>query len=346
MTKARTATTSLPPALRVLAVTNMWPTQTSHKGSFVRDQVESLRALGVEVDIEIVGGNRGRTDYLRAMRRVRRRVLSEKQLGRPYDVLHVHYGLTALATRFAGAVPQVLTFYGTDANSTFERTLSRLGMGRTTVRRIYVSERLARMMRDDDGDVIPNGVDFSIFTPGNRAAARRRLGIEEHEQVVLFGSNPDISVKGYDVFADVLAALRERGLPVRELLLSGPDQLAADLVAKLDAADCLLFCSRHGQEGSPTTVKEAAAVGLPVVSVDVGDVSEILANVVPSAVVAFPQPWGTDETRPKLIATLAEETARVLATGSRSDGRDRNQQLDLPQIARRVLSVYEAAIAR
>src|SRR4029077_5222179 len=99
----------------------------------------------------------------------------------------------------------------------------------------------------------------------------------------------------------------------------------------------LLFCSRYGSEGSPTVVKEATAMGLPGVSVDVGDVSETPSNVTPSAVVEVPQPWGTDEARAKLVETLAEETARVLRMRSRSDGRDRNRQLDLPQVARRVL---------
>ncbi len=333
-------------APRVLAVTNMWPTGGSHRGIFVHDQVESLRALGVEIDIEVVANSGKSTDYLLGMWRVRQRVLSEKRLGRPYDLVHVHYGLTSLASRFAGSVPQVLSFYGTDVNSLFERTLSRVGMGRRMARRIYVSARLARIMRDEDGDVIPNGVDFSIFAPGDRAEARRRHGIDQHDQVVLFGGDPGTAVKGYDVFADVIAALRERGLPVRELVYSEPDQQAVDLVAKLDAADCLLFCSKYGQEGSPTVVKEATAMGLPVVSVDVGDVSEILAKVVPSSVVEFPQPWGGDQARARLVTALTEETAKVLELGSRSDGRERNSSLDLPQIAGRVLSVYEAVITR
>jgi teichuronic acid biosynthesis glycosyltransferase TuaC len=332
-------------ALRVLAVTNMWPTGERHDGNFVRDQVESVRALGVEVDVEVIRRGRGSKDYLLAIPRVRRRIQAAQRVGRPYDLVHVHYGLTALATRFVGGVPRVVSFYGSDINSPIERRLSRLGMGGGVARTVYVSARLADTVGDETGEVIPNGVDFDVFAPGDRAEQRRRMGIDAHERVVLFGGAPDHAVKGYDVFTDVLAALRARGLPVRELLLSAPNQTTEQVVAKFDAADCLLFCSRYGTEGSPTVVKEATVMGLPVVSVDVGDVSEVLAPVTPSAVVPFPRPWGTATARAELAATLADQTAKLLGEGARSDGRDRNSWLDLRLITRRVVSVYQDVVA-
>jgi teichuronic acid biosynthesis glycosyltransferase TuaC len=331
-------------ALRVLAVTNMWPNADSHDGNFVRDQVEAVRALGVEVDVEVIGCGRGSKDYLLAIPRVRRRIRAGQRVGRPYDLVHVHYGLTALATRFVGGVPRVVSFYGSDVNSPIERRLSRLGMRGGVARTVYVSARLAGTVGDEAGEVIPNGVDFNVFAPGDRAGERRRMGIDEHERVVLFGGHPSQAVKGYDVFTGVLAALRARGLPVRELLLSAPNQTTGQVVAKFDAADCLLFCSQYGSEGSPTVVKEATVMGLPVVSVDVGDVSDVLGGVSPSAVVAFPQPWGTATARAELVATLADQTAKVLGQGARSDGRDRNSWLDLRRITRRVVSVYQDVV--
>ena len=95
------------------------------------------------------------------------------------------------------------------------------------------------------------------------------------------GDAPTDAVTGYDLFTEVLAVLRVLGFPVRVLLLTGPDQSMAQVVANFDAADCLLFCSRYGSEGSPTVVKEATAMGLPVISVDVGDLSQVLARVTP-----------------------------------------------------------------
>jgi glycosyltransferase involved in cell wall biosynthesis len=320
--------------VRVLAVTNLWPENGSHRGVFVHEQVSSLRRLGHEVDVEVVSQSRGTKDYLLAVPRVRRRVREGR-----YDVVHVHYGLTALAARFAGPVPRVLSLYGSDVNSPRQRWVTRLGWG-GVAERVYVSRRLAETAGDPAGRVIPNGVDFSLFTPGDRAAARARLGLPADGTVVLFGGAPGNGVKGYDVFADVLSTLRSRGGAVSELVLSEPGQPLADVVTKYQAADLLLFTSRRGSEGSPTVVKEATAVGLPVVSVDVGDTAETLGGVRPSEVVAFPEPWGSPEARATLVSELADAVADVLAAGTRSDGRERNAWLDSAQIAERFVELY------
>jgi glycosyltransferase involved in cell wall biosynthesis len=316
--------------MRVLAVTNLWPENGSHRGIFVRDQVEALRGLGHEVDVEVVAQSRGTADYLLAVPRVRRRVR-----GGGYDVVHVHYGMTAFAARFAGSTPRVLSLYGSDVNSPREWRITRLGSGGLAAR-LYVSRRLAATAGDPAGHVIPNGVDFAVFTPGDRAAARARLGLPEGGPLVLFGGAPDNAVKGYDVFTDVLARIPG----ARELILSAPGQPVADVVAKYQAADLLLFTSRQGSEGSPTVVKEATAVGLPVVSVDVGDTAEILGPVTPSEVVAFPGE------RAELVTALADAAGRVLAAGGRSDGRERNAWLDQPRIAERVAALYREVAAR
>lgn len=319
--------------LKVLAVTNLWPEDGSFRGVFVREQVESLRRLGHVVDVEVINQTRGKRDYVLAAGRIRRRASG-------FDVVHVHYGLSAFAARFVGP-PRVLSLYGSDVNDRRQFLATRLGWGGYAAR-IYVSSRLARAAGDAAPDVIANGVDFTTFTPGDRSAARTELGIRPEEYAVLFGALPTNSVKGYDIYADVLAELRGRGLAVRELVLSAPNQSLPAVVAKLNAADVLLFTSRRGSEGSPTVVKEAATVGLPVVTVDVGDVGEILAGVSPSAVV----PFAADDDRAALITALADQTAAVLAAGVRSNGRGHLQWLDSPAVAQRVVDVYRRVIAK
>src|SRR5689334_21836025 len=230
--------------LRVLAVTNLWPEGDSHRGVFVAEQVQALQRLGVRVDIEVVAQSRGVKDYLLAARRVRRRA----RAGR-YDLVHVHYGLTALAARFVGA-PRVLSLYGSDINARWQHVLTRLGWGGTAAR-IYVGRALARAAHDRDGVVVPSGVDFDLFAPVDRDKARADLGIAPDEPVVLFGGEPHRSVKGYDVYRDVLATLRAQGIAVRELQLAEPDQPRSEVPRKFAAADVLLFTSRKGSEGSP-----------------------------------------------------------------------------------------------
>jgi teichuronic acid biosynthesis glycosyltransferase TuaC len=325
--------------LRVLAVTNLWPEGDSHRGVFVAEQVRALRRLGVRVDIEVIAQSRGVKDYLLAARRVRRRA----RAGR-YDLVHVHYGLSALAARFVGA-PRVLSLYGSDINARWQHLLTRLGWGGTAAR-IYVCHALACTAHDRHGVVVPSGVDFDLFSPVDRAQARAALGLGPDEPVVLFGGEPERTVKGYDVFTDVLLELRGQGIPVRELLLAEPDQARTDVPLKFAAADVLLFTSRKGSEGSPGVVKEANAMGLPVVSVAVGDVAEVLAGVRPSAVVDFPAPWGDPSARAELVRVLADRTAEVLGTRERSNGREETTWLESTRVARQIVGVYHTVLRR
>jgi glycosyltransferase involved in cell wall biosynthesis len=321
--------------LRILAVTNLWPVGDSFRGIFVKEQVEALRRLGHHVDVEVVAQERGKVDYFLGAQRVRRRV----RVG-GYDVVHIHYGMTAFSARFIPRGPKVLSLYGSDINVWWQRLLTRAGM-RGVGGRIYVSENLA--VNADDrrhGHVIADGVDFTLFSPGDREAARKALGIGENEKVILFGGHPDNWVKGYDVFSDVLAELRRRGIEVRELVLAAPNQPRDTVPRKFDAADALLFTSRKGSEGSPSVIKEATAMGLPVVSVNVGDAMKLLDGVLPGEVVDFPEPWGTEDARAKLIHLLADRTADALAAGTRSNGRERNRWFDSEQVARQVVEVY------
>jgi glycosyltransferase involved in cell wall biosynthesis len=328
--------------LRVLTVTNMWPTDGAFRGIFVQEQVDAIRALGHDVDVEIVAQARGRRDYFLAAPRVRRRAAS-----RPYDVVHVHFGMTALAARFVGRVPRVLTLHGGDVHIWWQRWLTKLGWG-GVAEKIYASARLARDAGVDPNTatVIACGLDTSVFMPQPQAAARSALGIEHDEPIVLFGAAPDNPVKGYDIFTDVLALLRERGVPVHEMILAEPGQSRAKVASRYAAADVLLVTSNKGTESGPVIVKEAALMGLPVVSVDVGDVAEVLASVSPSTVVPWPSPWGTPEARSSLVTSLADEIATILVKRERSNGRERGAHLDGRIAAEKVVEVYRRVIAR
>jgi teichuronic acid biosynthesis glycosyltransferase TuaC len=322
--------------MRVLAVTNLWPAPGSFRGVFVAEQVEGLRKLGHDVDVEVVAQSRGKADYLLAAPRVRRRAA-----GGGYDLIHVHYGLTALSSRLAGRrLPRVLSLYGSDVNEPWQRRITRLTAGRPAVR-VYPSRRLVEAAGDPAGVVVPNGIDFDLFTPlsgEDRAAARSRLGFKPDDLVVLFGAAPDNAVKRYDVFTAVLAGLRERGLPVRELVLPAPGQVRADVVPKFAAADLLLVTSRRGTESGPLIVKEAAAMGLPVVSADVGDAREVLEGVTPSAVVDFPP------SDAELVSALVSAAAEVLKSGARSDGRSKIARYAQDEVVRTLEAVYKGVV--
>ena len=87
--------------MRVLVVTNMWPTPDEPSfGCFVEEQVEDVRGLGLEVEVIAFDGRRDRRNYVRAARAVRAAVRR-----RPVSVVHAHYGLTGAVAATQRSVP-------------------------------------------------------------------------------------------------------------------------------------------------------------------------------------------------------------------------------------------------
>jgi glycosyltransferase involved in cell wall biosynthesis len=321
-------------------ISNRWPRPEHHGGIFVKRQVDAIRELGHHVDVELIAQSRGTYDYLASARRVRAR-----EAGGRYDIVHVHYGLSALAASLITSTSRVLSLYGSDVNTTWQRLIS-LHFSRGYAARIYVSRRLADRAGDSQGIVIPPGVDLQSLVPGDRRAARSAVGVGPDERVILFGASPARAVKGWGLFVGVVERLRAAGIPVKPLVLTEPGQTTERLVQKFDAADVLLFTSNRGSEGSPIVVREAMVMGLPVVSVDVGDVAEQLEGVEPSVVVPFPTGGLSARARDVLTTSLTRAVTAVLSEGRRSNGRQRAADMAPGRVAHRIISVYEAAIRR
>jgi len=320
--------------MRVLAVTNMYPSpERPTLGIFVRSQIESLRRLGVAVEVHVIDGWRGASSYARALRElpgIERRV-------RP-DLVHAHYGLSGVAALRVRA-PLVVSFCGDDVFGTTGRDgrisrrslalarLSRLAARRADAVIVKSAEMRARLALPA-ATVIPNGVDLDVFSSIPRSDARRRLGWPEGDSILLFASDPDEPVKNWPFASEVAQRLGSRGRPVRLEAFWGRPQ--AELVAAMSAADVLIFPSLH--EGSPNVVKEAMSVSLPVVAASVGDCAERLDGCSPGAVV------------PHDVNAFVEAVERVLDTGGRSNGRERIAPLSLESVARCVLATYEQAL--
>jgi glycosyltransferase involved in cell wall biosynthesis len=326
--------------MKVLWVTNMWPDH--HRpwyGSFVFSQAQSLRALGVEIDVVYIAGYASRSEYLRSIARIRKAVAASR-----YDVVHAHYGHSAVLARIQTRSPLVISYCGDDLLGTPAAT----GGGRLTASSrllaaafaqwsrlaavtITKSEQMAmrlpsRVRRRNR--VIPNGVDLTRFKPGDRKAARHALGWSNQRPNVLFAGNPTIPRKNFQLAKSVCAELARRGCEpaLRVAWEVPPDQVPL----WLDAADLLLFTSVS--EGSPNVIKEAMAAGLPIVSPPVGDVPERLSGVAGGFVVDYD------------VEAMADAVLAGLKVGRSFALRDAVLPLGLEQVAHQVVRVYEEVV--
>lgn len=322
--------------MRVLVVTNMWPNERRpHWGAFVKSQVDSLSAAGIENTLYEIEGWKSMGAYVRALRAL---PAVARKCGA--DLVHAHYGYSGAAASSV-KLPLVVSFCGDDllgrpdaAGKLSFKSRALIPLSRWAARRadgvIVKSEEMRRVIPEvADVNVIPNGVDMTRFAPQPRDQARAALGWRADGAVLLFAADPQEPRKNFALAQAVEAALSARGTDVRLEYVYGKPQSV--MVQAMNAADVLLLPSYH--EGSPNVVKEAMSCDLPVVAAPVGDCEERLRACVPSAVVA------------RTVEAFTEATARVLAAGARSNGRERVSDLALPTVAARVIDVYERAVA-
>jgi len=165
---------------------------------------------------------------------------------------------------------------------------------------VTVSRHIADQLIDDGIEtdkltVIHPGVDRSVFCPGDRVAARSRLGLPL-DRPVLAAVGRLVPVKGFDILVNACNELAQRGVPVSCHMIGGGelhDALAGQirqhglenhvilhgsqdqrtLADWYRAADLTVLTSHS--EGIPNVLLESIACGTPFVATSVGGVPEI-----------------------------------------------------------------------
>ncbi len=306
--------------MKVLIVANNKPGQFS---PFVSEQVEALKKLGVEFDFFGVGG-KGFNGYLSNLPSLKKKI----HVFQP-DLLHAHYGLSGMLANLQRTVPVVTTYHGSDIHS---RGLN-LSMSRITARysayNIFVSPWLLELAayKEDNKCVIPCGVDTTTFTPVERTEARKQLGWNENEQIVLFAGAFDNDVKNSPLAKETVALVPNAKL----VELRGYTREQVNLL--INAANCLLMTSHR--EGSPVVIKEAMACGTPIVSVDVGDVKNVVSGVSGCFLSAYD------------ANDIAVNIRQALSFKSKTNGPQRIIEKGLSNeiIAHQILEIYQKVIS-
>ncbi len=320
-------------------VTNMWPHERDPDyGIFVKRQIESLQALGLECDVLLIEGFRSRWEYARSALHM---LALNWSKARPL-LVHSHGGETAVSVCWYVRGTVLVSYCGSDVlgdpyadgrlrpssrpRRLFFQQIARL-MSATVTKSAEMEATLPRSARARNV-VVPNGVDRSLFWPLPRDEARRQLGWPSTDRIVLFAANPSVPRKRYWL-AEAACREAQRTIGRLELIAAGdipPDSMPLHMAA----ADCLLLPSSI--EGSPNVVKEAMACDLPVISTDVGDVREILRGVEPS--------WICAPDANELAAAVVE----CLTIRRRSNGRERSEWLGQEEVAARLLELYRKLV--
>ena len=322
--------------MKILAITNMYPRPDRPGwGSFIKSQIDSLKRKGVDVDLLVIDGYKSKFHYIFAI--VRLWIYCFRN---HYDLVHAHYGLSGLVARFQWRFPVVVSFCGDDllghSDQAGNPTLTSLFwvklhkiLACCVGRSIVKSQAMAQLLRGSACAVVPNGVDLNVFRPLDAAKCKKELGLDLDQQYVLFPYAKDNVRKNYILFEKAIRLLQEK-YDIVLLPLVVDDVPNETIPVYLNAVELVVLVSFW--EGSPNVIKEAMACNTRIVSVDVGDVREILAGVEGCLLCGY---------EPEDVACKIKD---ILATARKTRGREAIAHLSLESIADRVLEEYKKVI--
>jgi teichuronic acid biosynthesis glycosyltransferase TuaC len=318
--------------VKLLVVTAMYPTPENPAfGSFVKAQVECLRKAGVDVEVMVLSGRRRKLIYPKGVWELRRRL----RLG-DVDLVHAHYSYVGVVGRLQRSVPLVVTFHGSDLLGSRDQSgaLKRsnsltVPTGRLLARFadavVVQSKQMKRLVCGANAHIIPHEIDFDLFHPTERTAARRQLGLDVTKKYLLFAAKRENGVKNFALASATADQLKKSDTNVELLVVFKEPQ--DRLALYMSAADALVFPSFS--EGSPNVVKQAMACNLPIVATDVGDIREVIEGTRACHIVDF------------TVESVASALRSVLATCPRTDGRERVSRFSCSVVGQQLIDLYQ-----
>jgi len=302
--------------------------ETFSVSPFIADQAKALTKLGISVEFYLVKG-RGVAGYLSNVSKLKKRV---RQNG--IDVIHAHYALSALVVILAiPRVPVVCSYMGNDILGKYDKN------GRFIWGSIYLamislliqpflkfaiskSENTANMVLLSKKQIIPNGVDLSLFSPRKKHKTKKKS--------ILFLGNPADENKNISLLRNALEFIHDYEF---EVITPYPTPHES-LPQYFNGAD--LFVLSSIVEGSPNVIKEAMACNCPIVATNVGNVKWLLGDLNGHYIAKHD------------AKDMADKIHLALDFGERTNGRQRLNDLGLDSVtvAKKIERIYQYVIKR
>ena len=299
---------------------------------FVVEQGECLRQLGITIEYMPVRGN-----YILAVRELKRKIRAFQP-----DIVHAHYGLSAITAELQSLVPVVTTFHNGETLNWHVNLMTSLFSLRAK-HVVYVAQHIHDLVyfKAKNHSIIPCGVNMDDCHIIDQSAARQQLGFEEGGKYILFGGAFDNLRKNYAILREAVERIEQAPwVPVE-----GGERCGNIVCLEMKACD--LFALPSHSEGSPQALKEAMACNCPILATDIADVRTLLGDLAGHYILRNPRKtherWDADK---KSLQEMTELLQEALCFTSRTNGRDRILEMGLSneQVAQRLIANYKSIV--
>lgn len=190
----------------------------------------------------------------------------------PHDVVHANYSFCGFTAAMALASPLVVSLMGSDTKTKgllklVTKFCIKVVWKKTIVKSSSMGEDLNSF---NSVDVIPNGVDISLFECTDQEQARKKLNFDSSKKHIVFIGDPARYSKNGQLAKRSVDSLNRSDVQFH--IANGIPH--SEIINYMHASDMILMTSRY--EGSPNVIKEAMACNKPIVSTNVGDVEYLL----------------------------------------------------------------------
>lgn len=337
--------------VRILIVSRYKEKYPSHQAPFVTEQAEAIRALGHEIEYYLVRGS-----YIKQYFALRKKIKE----WRP-DIIHAHYGLTAILAELQGMVPVVTTFHNGETHNWYVNLIASL-MSLRAKHVIYVAQHIYNKVyfKATNYSIIPCGINLEDCFLTNKAEARKELEWEQDRKYILFGGAFYNLRKNYPLLREAVERLmneRISELGNEWTKIEGGEMLGdvacmemwkrtrRECMLMMNAADVFALPTKN--EGSPQALKEAMAVNCPVIATDITDIRYMLGDVSGHYVLENKRgtqaDWVGDESSVDELAGLLK---KALAFEGRTKGRERLVEIAYTNdlIAKKIVEIYKSIL--
>lgn len=341
--------------MRILEVSRYKNNFADHQLPFVTEQGEAIarelrksQVYGVKckvynepsaVDYFLVKGN-----YITAVRELKKKIREFRP-----DIIHAHFGLSAITAELQSEVPVVTTFHNGETHHWWVNLITSL-MSLRAKHVIYVAQHIRDMVyfKARNYSIIPCGVSLEDCFLMDKAEARKQLGWDPDKKYILFGGAFSNERKNYALLKQAVARVKSEELRVKSIECIEMKGLSrAECVLRMNACDVFALPTKN--EGSPQALKEAMACNCPIVATDVADIKHLLGNLPGHYILPNKRGngawWVGDE---KSVDEMARLLKEALAFDGRTKGRERIVELGYTNelVAKKIIQIYEDIIGK